>query len=95
VADKTPEEMIREGLAHRIKTGSNCAGCRGYHGSESILIACLTRRILQLETGAEFQRLQRFKATILKIKAESDKIPFTKGGAAEARKLADKKLKAG
>ena len=95
MAEKTPAQMIEEGLAHRVKTGSNCAGCRGYHGSESLLIACLTRRILQLETGAEFQRLQRFEARILAIKAESDKIPFTKGGTAEARKLADKKLKTG
>lgn len=95
MAEKTAEQLIQEGVAHRNKHNPNCAGCRGYHGSETVLIACLTRRILQLETGAEFQRLQRFEARILAIKAESDKIPFTKGGTAEARKLADKKLKTG
>lgn len=89
MADKTPEEMQREGLNHRIVNSPNCAGCRGYHGSETLLIACMTRRILQLET--EFQRLQRFEARILKIKEESDRIPRTKGGAAEAQRVAGRR----
>ena len=49
MADKTPDEMIREGAAHRSRNAANCAACGTYHGSENVLVACLTREVVRLK----------------------------------------------
>lgn len=49
MADKSPEQMAREGAAHRDRTAPNCAACNCYHGSENVLYLCLTREVIRLK----------------------------------------------
>ncbi len=73
----------------------NCAGCGQYHGSETALVLCLTAQIHALRAGpahAEFRRLQAFEARFVQLKREYDALQMTKGGTAEARKYAGKRI---
>jgi hypothetical protein len=91
MSEKTPEQMIAEGIAHRNQTAPNCAGCKGYHGSENALIRCLTAAVLRHESNQELQELRRFKQQFLVIKAQHDFYPMTTGGVAAERRAAGKK----
>ena len=94
MTDKSPERLAAEGLAHRERHAPNCAGCNGYHGSETFRVLCLTRRVRTLEAGpdlAEFARLQRLEARLMTIKADHDRRPMTKGGTAESRRFAGRR----
>jgi hypothetical protein len=53
MADKTPDQLIREGLDAR-SAREGCLACGVYHGSVTVQIACLERALwARMTPGAQ------------------------------------------